>query len=60
MHHFASGKIGKLAQEWTPDTVLILANYLFFKRKTFSRGYSDPLQLVSCPTLPYLSENATP
>ncbi|EFB15246.1 hypothetical protein PANDA_009255, partial [Ailuropoda melanoleuca] len=37
MDHFISkmthGKIGTLAQELNPDTVLILANYIFFKGK---------------------------
>lgn len=46
MDHFTSKvthcKIGKLAQEWTPNTVLILVNYIFFKGKTFSNDCSDP------------------
>lgn len=59
MDHFISkmthGKIGTLAQELNPDTVLILANYIFFKGKTFSDYYYyylDPSAVclsVFCP-----------
>lgn len=53
-------EIRKLAQELTPDTVLILANYIFFKGKKFPNDYLGPPAVCCKVHLSFVQEESLP